>query len=591
MADVAKLAGVSLQTVSRVINDSPHVRAATRQRVEDAMRKLEYRPNPVARALVTGRSRTLGVVSFDTTLFGPASTLFGIERAAHDADYFVSIVSLRSLDRSSVMSAVERLRAQGVDGILVIAPQESASQAILHLPQDVPVVAAEAGPGDSVPLVAVDQVEGARLATQHLLDLGHRTVWHISGPSDWLEAQARVDGWRSTLEAAGAAPPPLLVGDWSARAGHELGRELGPGRHRRVRGQRPDGARRRALAARGGPPDPGRHQRGRVRRHPRGRVLHAAADHRAAELQRDGPAQPAAAARADREPQPRAGPRDGAARADRAGEHDFGRRELRVTDSPLDPSLPATDESANGCVVGVDYGTLSARAVVVRAHDGEELGSAVHEYAHGVIDSVLPETGAELPPDWALQHPDDYIQALREAVPAALKAAGVAPSDVVGIATDFTASTPLPTLRDGTPLCSELPDRPHAYPKLWKHHAAQPEADRVNAVAEERGEPWLARYGGRISSEWEFAKALQVLDEDPEIYDRAERWIEAADWIVWRLCGQEVRNVCSTGYKAIYQDGQLPVRGLPARSGRALRRTSWRSSTGRSASSAPAPAR
>jgi DNA-binding LacI/PurR family transcriptional regulator len=228
MADVAKLAGVSLQTVSRVINDSPHVRAATRQRVEDAMRKLEYRPNPVARALVTGRSRTLGVVSFDTTLFGPASTLFGIERAAHDADYFVSIVSLRSLDRSSVMSAVERLRAQGVDGILVIAPQESASQAILHLPQDVPVVAAEAGPGDSVPLVVVDQVEGARLATQHLLDLGHRTVWHISGPADWLEAQQRVDGWRATLEAAGASPPPVLVGDWSARAGHELGRELGP---------------------------------------------------------------------------------------------------------------------------------------------------------------------------------------------------------------------------------------------------------------------------------------------------------------------------------------------------------------------------
>jgi DNA-binding LacI/PurR family transcriptional regulator len=226
MADVAKLAGVSLQTVSRVINDSPHVREVTRRRVEDAMRKLEYRPNPVARALVTGRSRTLGVVSFDTTLFGPASTLFGIERAAHDAGYFVSIVSLRSLTRSAVLDAVERLRAQGVDGVLVIAPQESASQAILHLPQDVPVVATEAGPGESVPLVAVDQVEGARLATQHLLDLGHPTVWHISGPRDWLEAQDRVQGWRSTLEAAGAATPPVLVGDWSARAGHELGREL-----------------------------------------------------------------------------------------------------------------------------------------------------------------------------------------------------------------------------------------------------------------------------------------------------------------------------------------------------------------------------
>ena len=229
-----------------------------------------------------------------------------------------------------------------------------------------------------------------------------------------------------------------------------------------------------------------------------------------------------------------------------------------MTASPSDPSPPSTDVSANGCVVGVDFGTLSARAVVVRAHDGAELGSAVHEYAHGVMDSVLAETGAELPPDWALQHPDDYLDALRDAVPAAVRAAGIDPSQVVGIATDFTASTPLPTLRDGTPLCSLLPDRPHAYPKLWKHHAAQRQADRVNAVAAERGEPWLARYGGRISSEWEFAKALQVLDEDPEIYERAERWIEAADWIVWQLCGREVRNVCATGYKAIHQDGRFP---------------------------------
>jgi DNA-binding LacI/PurR family transcriptional regulator len=226
MADVAKLAGVSLQTVSRVINDSPHVRADTRERVQEAMRKLEYRPNPVARALVTGRSRTLGVVSFDTTLHGPASTLFGIERAAHEADYFVSIVSLRSLASSSVVSAVERLRDQGVDGILVIAPQESATSALLHLPEDVPVVAAEAGPDDSVPLVAVDQVQGAVLATTHLLELGHRTVWHISGPVDWLEAQDRMRGWRTTLEAAGAPTPPVLHGDWSARSGHELGREL-----------------------------------------------------------------------------------------------------------------------------------------------------------------------------------------------------------------------------------------------------------------------------------------------------------------------------------------------------------------------------
>ena len=225
-----------------------------------------------------------------------------------------------------------------------------------------------------------------------------------------------------------------------------------------------------------------------------------------------------------------------------------------MTTSPSDPSPPSSDVS----VVGVDFGTLSARAVVVRAHDGAELGSAVHEYAHGVMDSVLAENGAELPPDWALQHPDDYLDALRDAVPAAVGAAGIDPSQVVGIATDFTASTPLPTLRDGTPLCSLLPDRPHAYPKLWKHHAAQRQADRVNEVAAERGEPWLARYGGRISSEWEFAKALQVLDEDPEIYERAELWVEAADWIVWQLSGSYVRNVCATGYKAIHQDGRYP---------------------------------
>jgi DNA-binding LacI/PurR family transcriptional regulator len=226
MADVAKLAGVSQQTVSRVLNNSPHVRSDTRERVRDAMRKLEYRPNSVARALVTGRSQTLGVVSFDTTLHGPASTLFGIERAAHDAGYFVSIVSLRSLDRPSVLSAVGRLRDQGVDGILVIAPQESAAQAFASLPAGVPIVAAEAAPPGIVPLVAVDQAAGARMATQHLLDLGHSTVWHISGPRDWLEAQERVDGWRATLEEWGAQPPPVLVGDWSPRSGYELGRRL-----------------------------------------------------------------------------------------------------------------------------------------------------------------------------------------------------------------------------------------------------------------------------------------------------------------------------------------------------------------------------
>jgi DNA-binding LacI/PurR family transcriptional regulator len=226
MADVARAAGVSNQTVSRVVNGAGYVRPETKERVLRAMRELDYRPNSLARALVTGRSRTLGVVSFDTTLYGPASTLFEIERAAHAEGYFVSIVSVTSLDRASVLGAVERLHAQGVDGILIIAPQEAAAQAVMHVSPDVPVVAVEAGPEEAVPVVAVDQVAGARSATQHLLDLGHRTVWHVAGPPDWLEARQRVEGWAAALEEAGAGLPPLLSGDWSALSGYELGTRL-----------------------------------------------------------------------------------------------------------------------------------------------------------------------------------------------------------------------------------------------------------------------------------------------------------------------------------------------------------------------------
>ncbi len=220
--------------------------------------------------------------------------------------------------------------------------------------------------------------------------------------------------------------------------------------------------------------------------------------------------------------------------------------------------MPGSDNET--CVVGVDFGTLSGRALVVRALDGEELGSAVHEYANGVIDTVLPRSGERLPPSWALQDPSDWIEVMRNAVPAAVRAAGIDPANVAGIATDFTASTPLPVLSDGTPLCwvEELALRPHAYPKLWRHHAAQEQADRITALAEARREPWLARYGGRISSEWEFAKALQLLEEEPELYAAAERWIEAADWIVWQLCGTETRNACTAGYKGIFQDGRYP---------------------------------
>lgn len=226
MVDVAKLAGVSHQTVSRVINDSEHVRPETRERVLAAMRTLEYRPNSVARALATGRSRTLGVVSFNTTLYGPASTLLGIEQAAHEVGYFVSIISLEAPDGPSVVKAVERLRRQGVEGILMIAPQRNTARALADLPTDIPIVSAEAGPDDTLPLASVDQFAGAAAATSHLLELGHRTVWHIAGPSDWLEAEQRVAGWRATLHAAGAPVTTALRGDWSPRAGYESGRLL-----------------------------------------------------------------------------------------------------------------------------------------------------------------------------------------------------------------------------------------------------------------------------------------------------------------------------------------------------------------------------
>ena len=206
--------------------------------------------------------------------------------------------------------------------------------------------------------------------------------------------------------------------------------------------------------------------------------------------------------------------------------------------------------------IGVDFGTESGRAVLVDCADGRELATTVYPYANGVIDERLPEPYAhvELEPDWALQDPQDYLRALEHTVPAVLTEAHIDPGEVIGIGIDFTSCTMLPTTADGTPLCllDDLRGDPHAWVKLWKHHAAQPEADRINAVAAERGEPWLTRYGGRISSEWFFAKTLQILDEAPGVYARADRLIEAADWIVWQLTGVETRNNCTAGYKAMW---------------------------------------
>lgn len=203
--------------------------------------------------------------------------------------------------------------------------------------------------------------------------------------------------------------------------------------------------------------------------------------------------------------------------------------------------------------IGVDYGTLSGRAVLVNARTGQELADAVYEYPHAVMDEQLP-CGVKLGTDWALQHPQDYLDVLAHTIPEVLRKSGVSADDVIGIGTDFTACTLLPTKRDGTPLCflPEYEREPHAYVKLWKHHAAQDKANRLNEIAAARGEAWLQNYGGKISSEWAIPKIWQVLDEAPEIYAAADRFIEAADWIIWQLCGQETRNSCTAGYKEIW---------------------------------------
>ena len=209
--------------------------------------------------------------------------------------------------------------------------------------------------------------------------------------------------------------------------------------------------------------------------------------------------------------------------------------------------------------LGLDFGTLSGRAVLVDARDGAEVAEAVFDYPHGVMDSQLP-SGRKLPPDWALQHPQDYIDVFAHAVPAVLRQSGVAAADVKGIGIDFTASSPMPTTTDGTPLCflDEMRDEPHAYIKLWKHHAAQRQADQINETARHMGESWLPRYGGKISSEWFFSKLLQILQERPDIYAKIDRFVEAADWVIWQLTGVETRNTCTAGYKAMVQDGHFP---------------------------------
>ncbi len=203
--------------------------------------------------------------------------------------------------------------------------------------------------------------------------------------------------------------------------------------------------------------------------------------------------------------------------------------------------------------VGVDFGTLSGRAVMVDVSNGEEVAVAVHEYTHGVMDEKLPD-GTPLGVDWALQHPQDYLDVFHITIPQVMKLASVSPEQIVGVGIDFTACTMLPVEADGTPLCflDKYKNRPNAWVKLWKHHSAQDEANKLNAIAKKRGEKFLSRYGGKISSEWLIPKIWQTVDEDPEIYDAAARFIEAADWVIWQLTGIETRNTCTAGYKAIW---------------------------------------
>jgi DNA-binding LacI/PurR family transcriptional regulator len=224
LRDVAELAGVSHQTVSRVFKDHPRVSAETRAKVLAAAAQLDFRPNAIARALATGSSRTIGVVSFDTTLFGPASMVAAIEASARDADYFVSVVGLASPGRRSVAEAADRLRGQGVDGIILIPGHVPADQVVRHLPENLPVVSLSAA--QTVASASVDQYDGPLAAVRHLLDLGHATVHHAAGPADWLDARERERAWRDALTGAGAPVPEPLPGDWSAASGYERGKTL-----------------------------------------------------------------------------------------------------------------------------------------------------------------------------------------------------------------------------------------------------------------------------------------------------------------------------------------------------------------------------
>ena len=226
MTDVAKLAGVSHQTVSRVLNGHPNVRQRTRIRVQAAITELGYRPNRAARSLATGTSQVIGFVTRSSTLYGPASMVSALAEAALEHGFAVNVESVRTLDRKPVADAIGRLLDQRVAGIVVIVPVESANDALDDLPDDIPLVNVDGDPKRPTELVTVDQEAGARAATEHLLAAGHRTVWHVSGPGNWFDSQGRVAGWQQALTDAGADIPPVMPGDWSAASGYRAGQML-----------------------------------------------------------------------------------------------------------------------------------------------------------------------------------------------------------------------------------------------------------------------------------------------------------------------------------------------------------------------------
>src|SRR4051794_34001039 len=226
MSDVAARAGVSHQTVSRVINGSPNVAPPTRERVLAAIAELGYRPNTAARALVTGSTRTLGFVTVNINQYGPAQTLVGLEQAARAAGYSLSVTILDDATAEAMREAVDRFVAQSVDAVVALGTYDDAFEALHAISAPVPLVTVQSGGALEEPAVGVDQVAGARLATRHLLDLGHRTVHHVTGPSDSKEARDRLRAWRAELDAVGAPVPEVLSGDWSPASGDAAGRRL-----------------------------------------------------------------------------------------------------------------------------------------------------------------------------------------------------------------------------------------------------------------------------------------------------------------------------------------------------------------------------